>query len=267
MSTNIRKMGCFEDPKDERDIILGNYLNYKKVAGSLEGYRANRVDRTDKMTPVKDQGNLGSCVGFAVAAMKEYQQRIERLNDGKDDKVYDLSEQWIYQHAKKIDPWPNAEGTSIRCGLKIVHNKGVPPEHAWPYDDTNIGDHENWAPMIARWGISKKYYRANNISEVLDALQFVGPVVIGIKCFREFFEVGNDGVVPMPANPDQVYGLHAICLAGFDMNKRWTPFKNSWGTGWGDNGWGYLPFPYITKYATDCWVSVDKEATIEDLEG
>lgn len=61
------------------------------------------IDYTDDMSPVKDQGRLGSCVGFAVAAMKEYQEKIEHekeVGEGKkykrSKKDYDLSEAWMY---------------------------------------------------------------------------------------------------------------------------------------------------------------------------
>jgi C1A family cysteine protease len=60
------------------------------------------VDHTPKMTSVKDQGMLGSCVSFAVGAMKEWQEGEEHrqeVAEGKKDhregKEYDYSESWI----------------------------------------------------------------------------------------------------------------------------------------------------------------------------
>jgi hypothetical protein len=43
---------------------------------------------------------------------------------------YDLSESWIYWNCKKIDQWPDSEGTSIRAAMKVLNKLGVPSEKA-----------------------------------------------------------------------------------------------------------------------------------------
>ena len=55
-----------KDPDDERDFLfqksVGEDKQFKQVISSIP----SAVDHTFSMTPVKDQGNLGSCVGFAI---------------------------------------------------------------------------------------------------------------------------------------------------------------------------------------------------------
>ena len=145
------------DPKDKRDYRFNTHMatsEFKTTVAKLP----NTVDHSFSMSSVKNQGNLGSCVGFAVTTMKEWQETREHLYEvsmGKKDhrsgKEYNLSESWVYWNAKKIDPWQGEEGTSIRFAMKVLHKLGVPCESAWPYKDVNYGEPESWATLIARW--------------------------------------------------------------------------------------------------------------------
>jgi C1A family cysteine protease len=249
-----------KDPTDERDFQLAS--KYKSF-GNVLARVPNKVDHTPDMTPVRDQGYLGSCVGFAVTAMKEWQEAKEHeaeLAEGKKDhrkgKVYDLSEAWVYWNAKKIDPWPGEEGTSIRFAMKVLNRLGVPTEKGWPYDDVNIGEPKPWATLVAKWSWIADYWRVSTLEELKVALS-KGPVPIGIPCFEEIFYVGSDGVIPYPMNPDNIYGGHAVCAVGYDDDKKLVKFKNSWGKYWGKGGYGYINYAYVNDFLWDAWACND----------
>lgn len=57
----------------------------------------------------------------------------------------------------------------------------------------------------------------------------------------------------MPRGSEE--GGHLTALAGYDDGKDWTILRNSWGIPWGDGGYGYIPYQYLTnpKYAGDFW--------------
>ena len=125
-------MNYRKDPEDKRDFKFTGSVS--RVLAEVDTVPKS-VDHSDKMSPVKDQGYLGSCVGFAVTAMKEWQEQTEHdeeVAEGKRDtrkgRAYDLSESWIYQTAKEIDAWPGEEGTSIRYAMKVLQSVGVPTE-------------------------------------------------------------------------------------------------------------------------------------------
>ncbi|MCF8019808.1 MAG: C1 family peptidase [Vallitaleaceae bacterium] len=263
--TNYRR-----DPEDKRDFKFTSSVS--QVLSEIENV-PKIVDYSDKMSPVKNQGSLGSCVGFAVAAMKEWQEQEEHdkeVVDGKydtrKDREYDLSESWIYWKAKEIDVWPEDEGTSIRYAMKVLNSVGVPTEKAWPYDDIDFGKPKRWVKMIARWALIDSYWRINNLDDLKIAL-LDGPVPIGVPCFYEFFYPGPDGYIELPADESKMYGGHCLCVCGYnDITKR-IKFKNSWGTRWGEKGYGYLSYSYIRRYLWDAWACKDLSVKREMLKG
>jgi len=116
----MSRFGCIKDKFDERDYLMRAYLPVVKLP--------KRIDYTKKMSPVRDQGEEGVCVGFAVAVgMKEHQ---EILDYGK---LIELSLRFVYAEAKKIDGMPGLEGTTIRAAMQVLKKKGVCQEKFWPY--------------------------------------------------------------------------------------------------------------------------------------
>ena len=251
-------LNLFKDPDDERDYIFTTNAKLNELM--VKASTVNYVDHSNMMSPVKDQGKLGSCVAFAVAAMKEWQENVEfKIEKKKDIPVpKDFSEMWIYWNCKRIDPWPNVEGTSIRYGMKVLHHLGVPSEIAWPYQDSKspASKPKSWSSLIAKWAIIDSYYRISTLTELKAAL-INGPVVIGVGCFEEIFFVGKNGIVPYPKNPAYCIGGHAVCCVGYDDSRRLVKFKNSWGTGWGETGYGYFTYDYINSFLWDAWVAID----------
>jgi C1A family cysteine protease len=254
------------DPLDTRDYKV-SAVTEQPLTYSLS------VDYTSEMSLVKDQGRKGSCVGFAVVAMKEWQEQKEHIDEmlkGKKykrkAKHYDLSEQWLYHKTKEIDDWPNQDGTSIRHALKILQKMGVPPEKAWPYSERTLGSPKRWAKMIALWTMCGIYYRLDGIPQIEWTLKNIGPCLVGFGCYEEIFYVGDDGYVPYPANPEVLYGGHAVCLVGYDSKKKLVKFKNSWGKNWGEKGYGYFSYDYVNNFVWDAWAVKDINVTKEMLK-
>jgi C1A family cysteine protease len=72
------------------------------------------------------------------------------------------------------------------------------------------------------------------------------------------------GEIPFPGSGDSVEGGHAMVAVGYDDTKKVGKdtgallIRNSWGTGWGDKGYGWLPYSYVQHgLAVDFWTLVD----------
>jgi len=255
------KRGLLRDTLDERDFIFSSSLKIFPV----------KVDHTSEMSPVKNQGSLGSCVAFSASALKEWQEIKEHLQEvegGKRDyrqgKHYDFSEQWIYYMCKKIDG-NSSEGTSFRSAMKVLSKIGVPAERAWPYNAKAKGKPKRWAHLVSRWALIGEYRRIYGLEELKKAL-IESPVLIGIPLTTEIFGKLVNGVIPYPKNPDKLYGGHAVCAVGYDDEKQLIKFKNSWSKFWGDRGYGYLSYNFIRDFLWAAWICKDIVVTKEMLK-
>jgi len=266
---SIKKFNLIKDPPDPLDFLFRvNWGRVEKLPYP--------VDHTPFMSHVKDQGYLGSCVAFALCAVKEFQEQKEHKEEVERGKYnfrakkglehYNLSEQWLYYKTKEIDPWPDQEGTSFRYALKVLNKIGVPVEHAWPYDDKIKGKPEAWASLVALWSLIGSYWRLVDLYDLKTALVF-SPCVIGIACFKEIFYVDKSGIVPYPESTAYYVGNHAVCAVGFDDKKELIKFKNSWGVNWGDCGYGYISYKYFQDFMIDSWTFMDISVTKEHLKG
>ncbi len=236
------RFGCKKDKKDARDYLMSSYLPEVKLPA--------KMDYTEKMSPVRDQGDEGTCVGFSsIAGMKEYQEMIDYK------KYVELSPRFLYAECKKIDK-SKGEGTTIRTAMQVLKKMGVCREKYWPYLPHQKDKAKAGAVLDARKNKVLTYARIANLYELKAGLARKGPCVIGVEVFRGMMET-KTGVVPLPKRGEQSLGGHAICPVGYDDNKGLIKYKNSWSERWGNNGYGYLAYDYIDRYMMDAWSSVD----------
>jgi len=77
--------------------------------------------------------------------------------------------------------------------------------------------------------------------------------------------IGKDADIPFPTAADSVVGSQAVTAVGYDNKRRIRSDKgallvrNSWGAGWGDQGFGWLPYSYVTRrLAADFWTLLQR---------
>lgn len=87
------------------------------------------------------------------------------------------------------------------------------------------------------------------------------PVAFGFTVFKSI-ETMTNWIIPYPSSHvDQAKGGHAVLAVGFDdgidcgsEHRGALIIRNSWGIGWGDLGYGYLPYDYLLHgQAQDFW--------------
>jgi C1A family cysteine protease len=99
------------------------------------------------------------------------------------------------------------------------------------------------------------YSRLRNIDEIKSSLQENGPVVSGVTLYGSAMsdETVKNGRLPLAVASDHVLGGHALCLVGYNDERRELKFINSWGKDWGDHGYGYMPYDYADRFVTESW--------------
>lgn len=92
------------------------------------------------------------------------------------------------------------------------------------------------------------------------------PFVFGFSVYDSFEgqEVARTGVVPLPPRAEHLLGGHAVLAVGYDDESQRFIVRNSWGTGWGMDGYCTMPYGYLTDpgLARDFWAvhAVEKPA-------
>jgi C1A family cysteine protease len=238
------KLNWSPSKPDHRDRLFSAHNMVTKVL-------PKKVDISAGMSPIRDQGELGCCVGESSCASVEFLERQYGT-----DHEFKGSVLFAYYNARRDKR--NDTGAEIRDSIKAMAKLGVAVNRLWPF---NISKFAQKPPASAYKEALKQlitsYERALNLQEIKAGLASQHPVLIGFTCFEslESDETAKTGVVPYPQAHEGTIGGHAICLVGYDDTTGLLKFKNSWGKSWGDHGYGYLPYEYVTKgLADDFWV-------------
>ncbi|CAF1649392.1 unnamed protein product [Adineta ricciae] len=84
------------------------------------------------------------------------------------------------------------------------------------------------------------------------------PFAFGLRLYRSFDRASTTGVVPMPNTSERIrssHGSHALLAVGYSDHSRSFIVRNSWGADWGDQGYCYIPYDYMTnpELCFDAW--------------
>jgi len=194
------------------------------------------------MTPIKDQGNWGTCWAFATLGSYEAHLNIKH-ND-----IEDLSEQYLVSCNSF-----NYDGDPVKGGgnqdFYDIKN-GIPKELDYPYimtsskppcDDT----HAKYYPIDDYY-----YVGSNNIDAIKQTIYLYGPVFASIH-IDDAFPCYTGGVYTGRNGREN----HGIVICGWDDSKDAWRIKNSWGTDWGENGYAW--FKYNTgNIGNNCFYGV-----------
>ena len=176
-------------------------------------------------TPIRDQRQCGSCVAFATVALIESNLEIFRRNP---DLNPDLSEADLF-----FQGCGNCcdRGWYFTSALRYAQQSGIPDEGCFPYDSDqsrSCPDRANRIIKISSW---KTIISASQAKEWLVTR---GPLMTGMSVYEDFYYYY--GGVYREAYGGYV-GDHAVCIVGYNDAQGYWICKNSWSTGWGDNGW------------------------------
>lgn len=211
------------------------------------------VDLRPQDSPIEDQGQLGSCTSFATGAAIRFGRRKEGLPD------FVTSHLFLYWNSRGFFSKGTDSGATIRDAIKASANQGDCPEYEWPYDPSQFATKPpKQCYQDAKTDRALTYQRiGQNLAQMKNCLAQGLPFVIGISVYQSFEsqDVANTGYVPLPKNNEQLLGGHALLAVGYRDADLLFIVRNSWGTGFGDNGYIYIPYAYLLDedLASDFW--------------
>lgn len=164
--------------------------------------------------PRLDQGQEGACVGFGWAHECGASPHVEQVSN---DVGFE-----IYNKAKTLDDMPgeNYDGTSVLAGAKATQSLSRVKAYRWAF----------------------------SLNDVLLALSYVGPVVIGVNWWTGMMDTTLLGYIKPTG---QIEGGHCVCVRGLALGRGYVTIRNSWGSGWGHGGDCKLRFDDLASLLAD----------------
>lgn len=270
-----RDLPRIEDYTPQEPVVKEILQKSGPLKAAEEGIGAV-VDLREWCSPVEDQGSLGSCTANAGVGLLEYFQRRAF------GKHLDGSRLFLYKATRNLLGWKGDTGAYLRTTMKALALFGVPPEEYWSY---RIEDYEKEPPAFC-YAFGQQYqsiifYRLDPpgvapgevLSTVKEFLAAGLPSMFGFSVYSSIPGVGEGtGDSPFPKREDRLIGGHAVDAVGYDDNhkignkKGALLIRSSWGTEWGEDGYGWIPYAYVERgLAVDFWSLVQAEFEDTDL--
>ncbi|MDQ6651014.1 MAG: C1 family peptidase [Actinomycetota bacterium] len=243
----VARYGWVPDLPDARDHLFS-------APGPTLATLPPAVDLRPGCPPVYDQGQLGSCTANAIGGALEFDLLKQGLADLMPSRLF------IYYNERAIEGSTGSDsGAQLRDGIKTVNKQGVCPEDEWPYDLAKFTDAppaSAYADALANRATS--YQRvARNLAQFRGCLAAGYPFVFGFTVYDGFEsqQVASTGEANLPAAGEKVVGGHAVMAAGYDDSTQRFLVRNSWGDGWGQQGYFTMPYAYLTQrgLSSDFW--------------
>jgi C1A family cysteine protease len=256
MPHKIQRYGWVKDTPDPRDLLFtaSPVVAAKPLPKS--------ADLRPGCPPVYDQGQVGGCTANSIGGAFEFAQKKQMLADFMPSRLFIYYNERVIEHTTGKDA-----GAQIRDGIKTVAKQGVPPETDWPYSEnmsvvTEKPNSKAYTDALQHTVIA--YHRITSKSAdafltlMKSCLADGYPFVFGFTVYSAFEgpEVAKTGVLNMPdKKKESIVGGHAVMAAGYDDTKKLILVRNSWGASWGQKGYFWMPYAYISdpKLASDFW--------------
>jgi C1A family cysteine protease len=295
MSDNAFGMGWLHDLPDFRDYTIDHdevqpqmkALGQRSVKANLNKVGVLKetapsldpsADLRKWCSPVENQGRLGSCTANAGVGVVEY---FERRAFGRS---IDASRLFLYKTSRDLLGWTGDTGAYLRTTMAALALFGTPPESYWPYSD--VAPDFDKEPNAFHYAFAQNYqaisyYRLDppgiSPAALLNGIKTwiaAGlPSMFGFTVYSSYTQAGSTGKIPFPVSGERVVGGHAVVAVGYDDGMHILNtgpgatetvgailIRNSWGTGWGAAGYGWLPYEYVLRrLAVDWWSLVKSE--------
>lgn len=212
------------------------------LAQICENKERRQVDLSIPSVPIKNIGVDGAanpvfaCLdAFALLSKQKYQKTVF------------LSSRFIINSMNGKEN----KGFNVPPILDFLIKNGSVEESFWQFQPN---DFKSDAPPIVatapRYKI-KNYQRLPITTDIFKKNLAQGqPIILVIQATENLYKLTGQNVLEIGGKD---IGKDALCLVGFDDDKKLFKFKNMWGMGWGDRGYGYMPYDDMTKWVKEAY--------------
>ncbi len=228
-----------------------------------DGALPERADLSAWLGPVKDQGQLGACTGFAFSGLREFLFRrftAYEQNKALAASLAVFSPLFLYYQERVLEGDIGTDGgAQSRTGVKVLAATGVCLENSDPYIPARF----EIAPSTQALA-EAPLYRVGAYHRVLDldtlrgvlASGYVSSLALQVYASFESDTVAETGAVPLPLPGERCLGGHEVLVYCYDDAARVVKVRNSWGLGWGQAGNFTLPYEYFNgELVMDMWTA------------
>ncbi|MFN7828592.1 MAG: C1 family peptidase [Acidobacteriota bacterium] len=208
------------------------------------------VDLRKSWWKISNQGQTGSCVGWATAdgVLRYHLVTANRLPQNNK-----LSVRFVWMASKETDEFTfrptsfiEASGTSLKSAMDIIRKYGCPLDKELPFniDTLMYTSDENLLYVSASTRKAANYFNlGKDPNQWKQWLATTGPILAGVVVDSTWVNASKTRGRLDAFNPNGVMGGHAITIVGYTADR--FIIRNSWGTEWGDKGFAYASYAYI----------------------
>lgn len=261
--TSKLRCGCIADPVDNRDLLKT----------PEEGELPEETTLREYCPAVYNQGDTGSCTGYAstYAATILMGKMLDKMGMPVSN-AFRLAPYYNYYWARAYDTTmalPRSyddNGATLRSAMKALKKKGCMRYELMPCETWSVTD---VPPTPAFKTFQIKDYQRIPVGEnaveackkvlAVERLPILFHFVIQLENWASD-EVKRTGIYNEVENPENKTILvwhHALCMTGYKKinGNPYFEFINSWGSDWGDHGYGYFAENMVKSqhYIQDLW--------------
>jgi hypothetical protein len=222
-------------------------LNTKVISGT------NPSSFQQQMPPVLNQGNEGSCVSFSVGYYaRSGEQYYKNSATSYSNSVNVFSPEYLFNQTKTSS---DCSGSALITALDFLKSNGICSYQSMPYSSTNgCALMPTGSQLTEAAGYKINSYSAIYASDITAIKTMVAskhPVMTPVSIDANFYNAGPGYIWNSFSG---FYNSHMVTICGYDDAKHAFKAVNSWGTTWGDAGYIWIDYDFLSTVCYQVYV-------------